>query len=194
MPLISRYIVLTFLKFVIAFYEKMSHRSYRSKRLLVDFWPERPKLPKLLASSSLKDILSAHKPKAGVSLPEGLSPTIETGKSVYYRGLLQSRPHVVGIFYDGGGMLGSSGFKPARRTLSRSRLRSEVFSFADDLPCYAQRFIAVSFRLRKCRHKLARALSSEGRINLRRCSPPGRSLALSLVFRQQLEACYREQP
>lgn len=157
------------------------------------FWPERLKLRRLLASSSLKDILSAHKPRAGESLPEGLSPIIETGKPVHYRGLSQSRPHVVGIFYDGGGMLGPSGLKLARRTLSRSRLRSEVFSFVDDLPCYAQRFSAMSFQLRKCKHKLARALSSEGRINLRRCFPPGRSLALSLPFKQQLEACYREQ-
>lgn len=191
---LSHCIALTFLQFVIAFYGKMSHQSYRFKRFLVAFWPERLKLHKLLASSSLKDILSAHKPKAGESLPEGLSPIIETGKSAYYRGSSQSRPHVVGIFYDGGGMLMSSGLKPARRTLSRSRLRSEVFSFVDDLPCYAQRFSAVSFQLRKCRHKLARALSSEGRINLRRCFPPGISLALSLAFKQQLEACYREQP
>jgi hypothetical protein len=142
---------------VIAFYEKMSHRSHRFKRLPVDFWPERLKPHKLLASSSLKDILSAYKPKAGESLQEGLSPIIETGKSVYYRGLSQSRPHVVGVFYDGGGMLRSSGLKPARRTLSRSKLRSEVFSFVDDLPCYTRRFSAVSFQLRKFRHKLARA-------------------------------------
>jgi hypothetical protein len=187
-------ISLTLLQFVIAIYGKMSHRSYRFKRLLVAFWPERLKLRKLLASSSLKDILSAYKPKAGESLPEGLSPIIETGKSVYYRGLLQSRPHAVGIFYDNGGMLGPSGLKPARRSSSRSKLRLEVFSFVDDLPCYAQHFSAVSFQLRKCRHKLARALSSEGRTNLRRCFRPGRSLALSLAFKQQLEACYREQP
>lgn len=172
----------------------MSHRSYRLKRWLVAFWLERLKLHKLLASSSLKGILSAHKPKAGESLPEELSPIIETGKSVYYHGLLQSRPHVVGISNDGGGLLGSSGLNPARRTLSSSRLRSEVYSLVDDLPCYAQRFGAVSCQLRVCRHKLVRALSSEGRINLRRCFPPGRSLAPSLAFKQQLEACYREQP
>ena len=140
-------IALTFLQFVIAFYGKMSRQSYRPKRLLVAFWPERLKLRKLLASSSLKDILSAHKPKAGESLPEGLSPIIETGKSVYYRGLSQSRPHVVGIFYDGSGTLVSNGLKPARRILSRSRLRSEAFLFVDDLPCYGQRFNEVPFQL-----------------------------------------------
>ena len=158
------------------------------------FWPEKLKLRKLLAFNSLKDISSAYKPKAEESLPEGLSPIIETGKSVHYRGLSQSRPHVVGIFYDGGGMLGPSELKPARRALSRSRLRSEVFSFVDDLPCYVQRFGVASFQLRICRHKLARALSNEGRINLQKCFPPGGSLALSLAFKQQLEECYREQP
>jgi hypothetical protein len=179
---------------VIAFYGRMSRQSYRFKRFLVAFWPERLKLRRLLDSSWLKDILSVRRRKAGESLPEGLLPTIGTGKLVYYRGSSQSRLHVADIFYDGDGLRGSSGLKPARRTLSRFRLKSEVFSSVDDLPCYAQLFGAVSFQLRKCRRKLARASSNEGGVNLQRCFRPGKCLPPSLAFKQQLGACYRERP
>lgn len=194
MSLLNHRIGLTLFQFEIAFYGRMSHLSYRFKRLLVVFWPERLKLRRSLASSLLKDILFVLKRKVVESFSERLSPIIGTGRLVYYRGLSQSRPLVVDIFYDGDGICGSNGLKPVRRTLSRSRLKSEVSSFVDDLPCYAQLSSAVSFQLRRCRHKLARASYSEGRINLRRYSLPGRYSAPSLAFKQQLEACYRERP
>jgi len=170
----------------------MNRPSYLSKRLLVAFWPEKLKRRRSLASSSPKDILFGHRHKAGASLPEEPSSIIEIGKLVYYHGLSHSRPHLADISYDGNGLLGSSGFKPARGTLSRSRLRLEVFSFGGVSLCYIQLFGAVSFRLRKCKRKLVLASSSESRINLRRRFPPGWCLALSLAFKQRPEAHFRE--
>src|ERR1700722_15381973 len=99
----------------------MKRPSYRLKRLLVDFWPERLKPRRSLAFSLLKDISSILRRRAVGSLPERLWPIIGTSKSVYYRGWSQSRPHVVDIFYGGDGIYGSNELKPVRRTLSRSR-------------------------------------------------------------------------